>query len=379
MTSYSDQNHSLRYLTQRGAVVLMTATLLLLIATLTTLYTGRSQSFEHQIIVNNQNHKVAVIAAEAGLQKQLAILNVNTGIAPNNINETLLDDSRYSISSTSKIVDTIYGKRRLITINSTGTSADGLAQANVTETVMVYPILQNLPIAPLIVQEGLGSLGQFELVTNSDGKGSNLPLSIWSDSAVSLPSASSSSCKLIDYNNGECATKFISNSVTKGADVIENSSSFPANLFGYLFNLPIDAIAEFKTQANTVYANCDELTSQSLGLIWVVGDCHVGLGGQIGSVLTPLILIVEDGNVVFDKHVSMFGILLSFKSPNAAVNYSINMGIDSVIRGSVLANHQLGDINSMVRVVYEKSLLVKLTEQSELQGLARMPGSWRDF
>jgi hypothetical protein len=51
--------------------------LLLIIVTLITLYTGKIQSFEYQIIINTQNQKWAQASAKAGLNQGLAILNIN--------------------------------------------------------------------------------------------------------------------------------------------------------------------------------------------------------------------------------------------------------------------------------------------------------------
>ena len=53
---------------QHGAVVLLTVVLLLIMVTLVTLYTGKIQSFEPRIIVNEQNQKWARAAAKSGLE-----------------------------------------------------------------------------------------------------------------------------------------------------------------------------------------------------------------------------------------------------------------------------------------------------------------------
>ena len=58
-------------LNQKGAAILLTVVLLLIMVTLVTLYTGKIQSFEHQIMINTQNQKWAQLSAKAGLNQGL--------------------------------------------------------------------------------------------------------------------------------------------------------------------------------------------------------------------------------------------------------------------------------------------------------------------
>ena len=87
-------------LNQKGAAILLTVILLLIMVTLITLYTGKIQSFEHQIVVNTQNQKWAQASANAGLNHALAILNVNKVWPSVAVSGNLEDNSTFTISAT---------------------------------------------------------------------------------------------------------------------------------------------------------------------------------------------------------------------------------------------------------------------------------------
>lgn len=364
---------------QKGAVVLMTVTLLLLIVTLTTIYTGRSQTFKHQIIVNNQNHKLAFISANTGMQKMIAELMVNKHLVGYPIIETLADNSSFTLNSNSQNIKTVFGDRKLITLFSLGVSADGLASANITEQVLVYPLLVNKPIAPVIVQKGMVAPNKIEVVVNPNGLGAGVPLSVWSDKEVTLSSVGSATCELAEFNAGNCASKYISNYVTKSTDIQSLSASFPNDLFGYIFNTPLANVNQLQEQANLSAFNCSSLNSASTGLIWVTGNCVVSLGQQLGSLSAPLILVVQDGELFFDKNVTLFGILFSYRTPKVTSKLTIKMERGAKIKGALISNHELGGVSDTIRVVYDDNVLQTLVTQNELQRLARVPGSWKDF
>ncbi|MDU0356079.1 hypothetical protein RS130_21240 [Paraglaciecola aquimarina] len=351
----------------------MTVILLLLIVTLTTLYTGRNQSFEHQIMLNNQNYRMAQIAADNGLQKQIAALLVTKGNGLQAVTSLQSEKNSYEANAASKLMNTSYGERLFITLDSVGKSADELATVTLTEHILVYPVLQNIPVAPLMVKGGMGSLGSLEIVTNVNGLGVGGALSIWSDKAVLLPKVGSMTCKPVDYHNAECDVKFISNDQYKGADILDNAGSFPDNLFGYLFNTPVSGIEQFKAQANFQYEDCELLNSHSVGLIWVQGDCVIDTAGQVGTSAVPVVLVVEDGNVVFADNVRFYGLLLSYQTMNATQEHFIDMNIGSAINGALLSNHKLGQLDSMLRIVYDQTILTRLTGQTTLQRLAKVP------
>ena len=184
---------------QKGAVILLTVVVLLIMVTLVTLYTGKIQSFEHQIVLNTQNQKWAQASAKSGLNQGFAILNVNKDWPSDEVSGNLDDNSAFIVSA---VTEELSGSRKLVTIKANGKSADGLAKASVAEQSLVYPILFNLPPAPLIVKHGFSHVGEFEVVSNPDGLGIATPLSLWSDAVITLSGSRHHSCILSEFNKG---------------------------------------------------------------------------------------------------------------------------------------------------------------------------------
>ena len=361
---------------QTGAAILLTVVLLLIMVTLVTLYTGKIQSFEHQILLNTQNQKWAQASAKAGLNQGLAILNVNKvwpGVA---VSGNLDDNSTFIITANT---EDLPGSRKLVTMNASGSSADGLAKATVTEQSLVYPILLNPPPAPLMVKHGFSSVGEFEIVSNPDGLGIAAPLSLWSDVAVTLTGTSHHSCVLSVFNKGNCSTNSYSNYSAKLTDIADTSASFPTDLVSYLFNIPSTEWIQLQQQSDFVLADCDTLDIGSWGVIWINGDCDVSASTQIASDSEPIILVIFNGNVEFHADVVMYGLLFSFKPLGSIKDLDINMQTDSAVFGAVVTNYQLGTKSDLTRVVFQAAVMQKLQQSTKLQRVARVPGSWHDF
>jgi hypothetical protein len=363
-------------LNQKGAVILLTVVLLLIIVTLVTLYTGKIQLFEHQIVVNTQNKKWAQASANTGLQRALAILNVNKGWLHAEVSGHLEDNSSFTISGSTEYLS---NHRKLVTIHSNGQSADGLAKATAVETALVYPMLFNRPPAPLMAKHGFGSHGVFELVVNPNGLGTADPLSLWSDAVVTLLGTDRHSCIFSEFNSGNCSTNTYSDDSNKLADIADASTSFPADLLSYLFNIPSADWQQIQQQSDLVLTDCDTLDIASWGVIWVNGDCDVSVSTQIGHDSDPLILIICDGNVTFQNDVVMYGLLFAFKPSGSTKTLDISMQTDSAVFGAVVANYQLGTSSSLIRVVFQADVMHRLQDSIKLQRVARVPGSWHDF
>jgi hypothetical protein len=363
-------------LNQKGAAILLTVVLLLIMVTLVTLYTGKIQSFEHQIMLNSQNQKWAQAAAKSGLNQGLAMLNVNKTLPAAEILGVLDDNSSFTISA---ISEKLPGSRQLVTIKASGKSSDGLAKATIVEQSLVYPILFNQTPAPLMVKHGFSDEGEFELVVNPDGLGIGTPLSFWSDTVTLLSGSLHHSCILSEFYEGNCSVNAYSNHSLKLSDIADGSATFPSDLVSYLFNIPSEEWTQLQQQADFVLADCDPLDIGSWGVIWVNGDCEVSSSTQIGSESKPIILVVFDGSVVFQDDVVMYGLMFSFKPDESIKVLDINMQKNSAVFGSIVANHQLGTKNGSTRVVFLADVMQKLQDSTNLQRVARVPGSWHDF
>ncbi|MFB0998931.1 MAG: hypothetical protein QMC13_01680, partial [Colwellia sp.] len=115
------------------------------------------------------------------------------------------------------------------------------------------------------------------------------------------------------------------------------------------------------------------------GMIWVDGDCEVSASPQIGSQSEPVILVIFDGNEVFQSNVTLYGLLFSFRPTDSIKVLDINMQAQSAVFGAVVTNYQLGTKGALTRVVYQADVIQRLQESKRLQRVARVPGSWHDF
>ncbi|WP_299074119.1 hypothetical protein [uncultured Paraglaciecola sp.] len=361
---------------QKGAAILLTVVLLLVMVTLVTLYTGKIQSFEHQILLNTQNQKWAQASANAGLNQGLAVLNSHKLWPDSEITGSLGDNSTFVITGVS---EDLLDKRQLVTIQAIGTSADGLAKATVAQQYLVYPILFNLPSAPLIVKQGFSTDGQFEIAANPDGLGAAAPLSLWTDEMITLTGTLHHSCAVNAFNAGNCSSNTYSDHNLKHTDISDGSMTFPIDLFSYLFNVPAGEWKQLQEQADFVFTDCDSLDVGSWGLIWINGDCEVAASTFVAHETAPVILIVFDGNVEFQSDVVFYGLLFAFKPHNSIKVLDINMHTDSAVLGAVVSNYQLGTKNGLTRVVFDEDVMANLQSHKSLKRIASVPGSWHDF
>ncbi|MEP1447615.1 MAG: hypothetical protein ABJK37_16030 [Paraglaciecola sp.] len=368
--------YSENLLNQEGAAILLTVVLLLIMVTLVTLYTGKIQSFEHQILLNTQNQVRAQATAKAALNQGMAKLNVDKAWLGAQLSGSLDDNSSFTVSA---ISEDLPGNRKLVTLTANGESADGLAKAKIIEQSLVYPILFNPPPAPLMVQHGFSHDSEFEIVLNPDGLGVSAPFSIWSDSAIVFSGTNHHSCMLSAFNEGNCETNSYSNPSNKLADIQDASTSFPVDVLSYLFNISSVEWMLLQQQADFVFNDCDSLDIGSWGFVWIDGDCEVSGSTQVGSDSQPIILVVFDGDIEFHSDVLMYGLLIAYRPLGSVKNLDINMQSGSAVLGAIVANYELGTKSDLTRVVFNADVMHHLQHNQKLQRVARVPGSWRDF
>jgi hypothetical protein len=196
---------------------------------------------------------------------------------------------------------------------------------------------------------------------------------------VTLSGTSHHSCILSEFYAGNCSTNAYSDHSVKQADIADGSASFPADLVSYLFNIPSTELLQLQQQADFVVADCDTLDVDSWGVIWVNGDCDVSASTQIGSHSEPVILVIFDGDVVFQNDVALYGLLFSFRPAGSTKVLDINMKIDSAVFGAIVTNYQLGTKSVLTRVAFQADVMQQLQSNKKLQRVARVAGSWHDF
>lgn len=363
---------------QNGAMVLISVVLLLAMVTLVTLYTGRIKSFEHKIMLNEQNQQLAFAAAEAGLMRSLGVLSEDKNWNGAALAETLAGGSTFSVTGARAQVTRASTTMTLITLNSTGMSADGLANVTVNEQALSYSVLANPPDVPLIVAGGLVVGGNFEVASNPNGGGTGVPLSIWTDAGVDM-TGSGTTCGQQEFSDGACSSSPYSEKGFKDSDIVDNDPDFPNDLMEYLFNIPEVEWATLRSDADQILGDCTPLGLASVGLIWVDGDCSLNANTVVGTTATPVILIVTDGDLTMNGGAEINGIVFSFRKPVTVVDFEISMIGGARVNGVVVSNHPVGHSNGTYNAVYDADVLAQIQAHDAFQRIARVPGSWKDF
>ncbi|MDC8832738.1 PilX N-terminal domain-containing pilus assembly protein [Alteromonas gilva] len=364
---------------QRGAVILTAVILLLTLATLVTLYTGRVKSFENQIILNSQNRTMAFNVAEAGLMRALGVLTENPRWDGALFTEVMPGQGRFSVAGNWQNITRESSVLRLVTLQSTGISPDGLSTVVVQEQALLYSVIANPPDVPLIVAGGLDVSGNFEVVANPNGGGEGVPLSIWTDLDVDMNNGSGTTCGLQEFTDGNCSGSPYSEKGFQDLDILDNDPDFPDDLLEYIFNVPEAEWASLRAEADQTLLSCASLGPASVGLIWVDGDCQLNAGTIVGSATDPVILIVTDGDLTMNGGAEINGMVFSFRKPTTVAAFEVNMLGSARVNGVVASNHPVGHANGTYNSVYDANVLDQLQQHDAFQRVARVPGSWRDF
>ncbi|GGD66395.1 hypothetical protein [Lacimicrobium alkaliphilum] len=357
----------------------MSVVLLLVMALMVTLYTGRVKSLQYKTLLNEQNYIMAFAAAEAGLMKALGRLSEDPEWDASQLNETLPGNLSYSVTGTRSQIDRQSATFTVVDLESLGTSADGLAQAIIRESALLYLILANQPDAPLIVAGGLAVSGNFEVAANANGGGTGVPLSIWTDQTVDMNAGSGTTCGLQEFYDGNCSAKPYSEKGVKSPDILDNDPGLPNDLMEYLFNVPQSEWSHLRADADQRLVDCSTLSAGSVGLIWVDGQCTLNAGNVVGSADAPVILIVSDGDISMKGGARVFGILFSFRKSETLADFEIDMTGNAVVVGAVVSNHPVGHANGSYKAVYGADVLQSIEQHQAFKRIGRIPGSWRDY
>jgi Tfp pilus assembly protein PilX len=364
---------------QKGAAVLITVVLMFVLVTLVTIYTSRIVSINNKISLNDQNRLLAKASAEAGLIRAYGLLSENPNWSGSSINETSTNGGSFTVSGVGQVIARESTDVRLITLTSTGVSADGLARDTITEQAFLYSILANTPDAPLILSGGIGLSGNFEVAANPNGGGEGVPLSIWTDGNVDLSNGSGTTCGKQELLDGQCSTSPYSEKGSKGNDILDNDSNFPSDIMEYMFNVSESNWESLRDDADILASSCAGLNVASVGLIWVDGPCSINAGTIIGSAANPVIVIVTNNDITMNGGAILNGMLLSFRKPGDVSDFEINMIGGAAVNGLVASNHQVGNSNGTFNAIFDADILAQLEANDAFKRVARVPGSWRDF
>lgn len=364
---------------QRGVILLATSTLLLIFVIIATIFTARVKRLEYNIVLNTQNYKEAVVAAEAGLMKGFGRLQSDPRWDGTPFSETLDNLATFTVSGVRQQITRQSNVVDLITLTSTASSADTLSSVTLSEQAFLYSVLANPPDVPLIVAGGLHVSGNFEVAANPNGGGVGVPLSIWTDLAVDLNNGSGTTCGLQEYAEGNCSSSPYSEKGFKDLDILDNDPDFPNDLMEYLFNIPEANWNDLRNEADILANSCAGFGPATTGLLWVDGNCSLNANTVVGSQSDPVILIVTDGDLTMNGGAEINGMVFSFRKPGNVLDFDINMIGGAAVNGVVVSNHPVGQSGGTYNSVYDIDVLERLQLNDVFKRVARVPGSWRDF
>ena len=304
----------------------------------------------------------------------------------------------------------IYMAVRLV---STGTSDDGNIGSVVTQTFANVEPGGGPPVVPIMTFNSVAPNGTVNIVTNPNGGGVGVPVSIWSRNYVSIEESGSGSiatCEIEEFLNtrdssfwrtwtdsegvqyNTCDTCVCPDKADDGAlshtqsteparkffDVVDEDADYPDDIFEYYFGVARTEYAQVRDAADEILADCTSIDTDSKGLVWVDGYCDLS-GREAGSATHPLALVTT-GGVKLNSNSIFYGVLVITdptvppeEQESDSIPISLNGG--PVIYGALMTDPGANVFNGSFSVVYIKDITEKIHPLIVLGNLA---GSWTD-
>ncbi|KEA64528.1 hypothetical protein ADIMK_0981 [Marinobacterium lacunae] len=421
------RSHS--YQSQRGAATLIVAVVLLALLTITVLTVSRVTTLELKTGANTNRAKEAFHVAQGGLDYG-AMKYVEDGSAwtPSGTTSVAIPSGSETDAQVSIVVSGGFA-----TITSVGESPDQTGSATIEEKYGIVPLLATGELPPLMANGNAAIKGTFSIVTNPNGGGDGVPVSVWAESAQTQGTGAWETCNLDEFlyaggnasevkggdaewvcddcscdnavpaNQKLCDSKVVADP-EDCADIVADPcvpDTFE-NLFGP--NVYADSAAcggdsgvtpsawqAYRELGMQYGVTCDDLGENTgeifysggaydgeLPLIWIEGDCK--LPTRVGSENAPFILVVH-GDITANAKTIIYGILFAFSDIyTASEEFSASFTGGATIYGAILVNSGPDHLNGNFTLVYANDLLDKLSNDGEgYDSLARFPGSWTDM
>lgn len=401
---------------QAGYATLGIAALLVFVLSLMTIYLARSGIIDIRTSANKTRYAQALADAERKLEVGLgwmsqsanrATLTPDTWVLCNTLTSLkvqalgatwrcLSQNSTYTVNPVGPVTtaasfviatpDDGTARGRTYFVIAEGASDDLLGAAVVKQGVFFYSSNGGAGNAPPMMGTGNVPLnGTFSVVANPNGGGTGVPVSVWSRATIDTPSGSSATCQLGEFMTyGDCTASKISSSAGKGPDIVDNDPNFPSDVFQYIFGVPTTDYGTVKAQA-TVVTDCANLVGKK-GIVWVTGTCTIPSGTTVGTIASPIILVVESADFTMNANSTFYGMLVAFGLPPGP-NYNagtITANGGATFYGSMISNDALSmgiNINGTFNMIYKKDVMDIINDplNNQFKSMARIPGSWADY
>jgi hypothetical protein len=359
--------------------MLVSVSLLLMIASLVTLHTGRVKSLEHKILLNTQNQAQSAATALGGLAHGMSRIQVDSGWLGQEHTIMLDNNLRAKVWADFHQVPRNNMNLHWATVYASGESADEQSHHYVSEQVLRYPFLNTVPPAPLISAIELPSNLPFILGANPNGGGQGVPVSVWSDKPIPNINVDSRTCSLQLFDESRCAFDMYSTHSQLGSDLLKEHSAFPGDVLSYLFNISMNDWRILKSEVSLIASDCDEATVTGQRVIWVQGECALNVGQHIGSDSAPVILVLANSALLMPADSRIFGLVVFLSTLNPAPEKRIAMATSAQLNGALVLLSPIEVAMSQLSVRYHASVLERLHLDADMQRLGKVSGSWRDF
>lgn len=358
---------------QRGAATLVITLILLLAMTSLALMANKSVSFEHKTSGNYYRHTQAFDAAEAGLDRAVARLQMPSLRAPyidsvtglvvtaNASTQTQMGDLAFRFVLTNPVP----ANPNLVEITSHG-YADGCTtfdnncavRAQVGQRVLFRPLAPASLDAPLITRGPVAAGGNAQIINSDVATG----YTIRAGGTVTLGGSANLTTPTGTLGNGVMdASVTASDAGLAGM----TNDAFIESIFGDS-KATLRLISEqFTCSGVDCNAKLDGINGRP---IWVDGDVHLNANTAVGTAADPVILFVN-GNFQLNGNAQIYGIVYAIGAQ--AVDASGNPTLHGVLLSETSLN-----VTGRVTLQYDPAVLAAL---SRFGTYSKVAGTWSDF
>lgn len=360
---------------QKGIAVLLLTVTLLVVSMLLVLFAGQYSALQQKITANLYKNQQAFEAAQAGLEAAIPYFEANyTAIVAQKSsgyltpytngstqNVVLANGSKYSFVYSNPLVNNF----QLITITSTGVSADGTATRVVSQQIQTYGSSIPAPTVTMTIQGNI-NLNNSASINNTQ------------------TNANISSGGTVTFNNSAQTTTSAgvsSNRQKIGSDIQQNNTTISNMSSSAFFNSVFGTTqAAVQNAATYTYTNNQDKSYNFLNnitgsIIWInqtAGTATITNSTTIGSATRPVILIVN-GNLDLANSVTIYGLIFIMNSTSTSFeNNSVT------INGAIAATGNFQFANSAT-LNYNSSVLNALPSITSVSTYGKVPASWKDF
>ncbi|MDP2559642.1 hypothetical protein [Psychrobium sp. 1_MG-2023] len=372
-----------------GGITVTMSILLLLLALGSAVYSAKSELIDIRITNAEYRKNQAILAAESGLSHALAHLD-KRGKVLTTLNENVGANS-FSVSIAElldamgePVQSSLWENDSVLRLVSTGLSDDASSTSTLEQKVWLHAILRQVPDSAITVAGGIGVGGSFRVGANPNSSGIGVPLSIWSDSPVTL-TGNGATCGLEEYDQGACEDKPYSDKTALNADVFSDTKisaggSFPDDLFEHTFGIPTADYIRLKEQADEELTDCSSLNTASTGLFWVTGDCTINAGTIVADASTPIVLIIEDSDLKMNGGAVIYGLVYVLETSFGSGG-KVSMTGNAEIRGAIISDHAIDISSGTLDMRFDAEVLAKIADPDNdiFAKVELIPGSWKDF